>query len=77
EALGVLRQAVEQYRQHPKAFRLYIGFQKLGEFDSYAEARQYAGKTSLSGVFNILGEKGYRDAWYVSKIEVQSQKQAI
>jgi hypothetical protein len=77
EALGVLRQAVEQYRQHPKAFRLYIGFQKLGEFDSYAEARQYAGKTSLSGVFNILGEKGCRDAWYVSKMEIQQQKQAI
>jgi hypothetical protein len=46
-----------QYLQRLKAFRLYIGFQKLGEFDTYAEARQYAGETSLSGVFNILGEK--------------------
>ncbi|KAA6301314.1 MAG: hypothetical protein EZS26_002511 [Candidatus Ordinivivax streblomastigis] len=66
-----------QYRQRPKAFRLYIGFQKLGEFDTYAEARQHAGETNLSGVFNILGEKGYREAWYVSKIEVKQQKQAI
>ena len=77
EALGVLQQAVEQHCQRPKAFRLYIGFQKLGEFDTYTEARQYAGKTRQSGVFNILGEKGYRDAWYVSKMEVQQQKQAI
>ena len=77
DACNVLRQAVEQYRQRPKAFRLYIGFQKLGEFDTYSEARQYAEETSLSGVFNILGEKGYRDAWYVSKIEVKQQRQAI
>ena len=66
-----------QHCQRPKAFRLYIGFQKLGEFDSYVEAWQYAGETNQSGVFNILGEKGYRDAWYVSKMEVKQQKQAI
>jgi len=77
EACSVLHQAVEQHRQRPKAYRLYIGFQKLGEFDTYAEARQHAGETNLSGVFNILGEKGYREAWYVSKIEVKQQKQAI
>lgn len=77
EACNILRQAVDEHRNRSKAFRLYIGFQKLGGFDTYADAKQYAHETGLSGAFNILGEKGYRDSWYVSQMEVQQQKQAI
>lgn len=44
--------------------RLYIGFKLLGQFDSIREAKQFAGKSGLSGVFNLIGDN-YRDAWYV------------
>lgn len=45
-------------------YRLYIGFRFFGEFDSIREAKQFAGKSGLSGVFNLIGDN-YRDAWYV------------
>lgn len=45
-------------------YRLYLGFKLLGEFDSILEAKQFAGKSGLSGAFNLIGDN-YRDAWYV------------
>lgn len=33
-------------------YRLYIGFKLLGEFESIREAKQFAGKSGLSGVSN-------------------------
>lgn len=49
-------------------YRLYIGFKLLGEFDSILEAKQFAGKSGLSGAFNLIGDN-YRDSWYVFKNE--------
>lgn len=45
-------------------YRLYVGFRLLGEFDSIREAKQFAGKSGLSGAFNLIGDN-YRDSWYV------------
>lgn len=45
-------------------YRLYHGFNLLGKFDSIREAKQFAGKSRLSEVFNLIGDN-YRDAWYV------------
>lgn len=45
-------------------YRLYIGFRLLGGFDSIREAKKFAEKSGLSGVFNLIGNN-YRDAWYV------------
>lgn len=45
-------------------YRLYIGFKLLGEFASIREAKQFAGRSELSGVFNLIGNN-YWDAWYV------------
>ncbi|MBF0760164.1 hypothetical protein IR148_03795 [Dysgonomonas mossii] len=45
-------------------YRLYIRFRLLGEFHSIREAKQFAGKSRLSGVFNLIGDN-YRDPWYV------------
>lgn len=45
-------------------YRLYIGFRLLGEFESIREAKLFAGKCRLSGVFNLIGDN-YPDAWSV------------
>lgn len=52
---------------------LFIGFKKLGGFDSILKAKQYASNSGLSGVFNLLG-KNYRDSWYVPEEEAQRNK---
>ena len=48
-----------------KMYKLFIGFRKLGEFDSILEAKQFAGNSGLSGIFTLIGDK-YRDSWYAS-----------
>lgn len=45
-------------------YRLYIGLRLLGEFEGILEAKLFAGRSKLSGVFNLIGDN-YRDAWYV------------
>ena len=45
---------------------LFLGFQRLGEFDTISEAKKYAQDSGLIGAFNLLGDN-YRDAWYVSQ----------
>ncbi|NDV93565.1 hypothetical protein D0T84_01360 [Dysgonomonas sp. 521] len=47
-------------------YRLYIGFRLLGEFDRILEAKQFAERSGLSGVFNLIGDN-YRDSWYVPR----------
>ena len=47
-------------------YKLFIGFRKLGEFDSILEAKQFADSSNFSGVFTLLGNN-YSDKWYVSK----------
>lgn len=49
-------------------YRLYIGFKLLGEFASIREAKQFAGRSGLSGVFNLIGVN-YRDVWYVLTVK--------
>lgn len=44
-------------------FVLFVGFQRLGEFDTILEAKQYANKCGIHGAFNLLGNN-YRDSWY-------------
>lgn len=48
-------------------YKLFIGFRILGEFETIWEAKQYANKSGLTGVFNLIGDK-YRDSWYVPNI---------
>jgi len=50
---------------------LFLGFQRLGEFDTISEAKKYAQDSGLTGAFNLLGNN-YRDAWYV--FERKSEK---
>lgn len=52
--------------------KLYIGFRKLGEFNSIWQAKQFARDNGLSGTFSLIGD-GYRDSWYISKSKVTEQ----
>ena len=45
---------------------LFLGFQRLGEFDTISEAKKHAQDSGLTGAFNLLGDN-YRDAWYISQ----------
>ncbi|KAA6307605.1 hypothetical protein EZS27_040725, partial [termite gut metagenome] len=33
----------------------------------------YAQSSELSGMFNLMGDNGYRDSWYVFESEVKQQ----
>lgn len=55
-----------------ETYKLYIGFRKLGEFNSIWQAKQFARESGLSGTFSLIGD-GYRDSWYISKSEVGEQ----
>lgn len=57
-------------------YRLYIGFKLLGEFDSIREAKQFAEKSGLGGVFNLIGNN-YRDAWYIPITKISQNKNNI
>ena len=47
-----------------KKYRLYKGFNKIGEFDSIREAKAAAPKDD--GVYNLRGEN-YSDSWQIVK----------
>lgn len=55
-------------RKAKKKFVLFLGFKRLGEFDTISEAKKYATECGETGVFNLLGDN-YRDAWYVFEDE--------
>lgn len=46
-------------------YKLFVGFRKLGEFESILIAKQFAHESGLTGAFNLLGTNGYSDSWYV------------
>jgi hypothetical protein len=46
-------------------YKLFVGFRKLGEFDSIYIAKQFAQESGITGVFNLIGTNGYRDSWYI------------
>ena len=60
---ATLQAEVIKHRETNK-YKLFVGFQKLGEFNSIAEAMQHADNSGMSGVFNLIGNR-YRDSWYV------------
>lgn len=67
----ILRREVEEHRKQPGKYKLFIGFKRLGIFDSISKAKKYADRSGLWGAFNLLGDKGYRDSWYVYENEVR------
>lgn len=68
---NILRHEVEEYRKQPGKYKLFIGFKRLGIFDSISQAKRYADRSGLWGAFNLLGDKGYRDSWYVYESEAK------
>ncbi|MGV8137350.1 MAG: hypothetical protein AB2L20_19215 [Mangrovibacterium sp.] len=54
-------------------YKLFVGFRKLGEFDSILKAKRYAQESELSGMFNLMGDYGYRDSWYVFPSEIKNR----
>ena len=47
-------------------YKLFIGFRKLGEFSTIWEAKDFAAKSGMSGVFSLVGDN-YRDSWYITE----------
>jgi hypothetical protein len=46
-------------------YKLFVGFWKLGEFDSIYIAKQFVQESGITGAFNLIGTNGYRDSWYI------------
>lgn len=42
-------------------YTLFVGFRKLGEFNSILEAKKFARSSNLAGAFNLIGDN-YRDS---------------
>jgi hypothetical protein len=59
----ILQAEVIKHKENGSMYRLYVGFRKLGEFNTILEAKEYADKSRLSGAFNLIGDR-YRDSWY-------------
>nr|WP_297169265.1 hypothetical protein [uncultured Dysgonomonas sp.] len=55
-------------------YRLYIGFRKLGEFNTILEAKKYADTSGLTGAFNLIGDR-YRDSWYTPNVKTSIKRQ--
>jgi hypothetical protein len=56
-------------------YKLFIGFGKPGEFGSIPAAKRYARNSELSGMFNLMGDNGYRDSRYVFESEAEQRQQ--
>ncbi|MDH6310270.1 hypothetical protein M2451_003140 [Dysgonomonas sp. PFB1-18] len=69
----MLQEEVKKHKENNDRYKLFIGFNKLGEFGTISEAKKHANDSGLSGVFNLIGDK-YQDSWYVSPIQVQTSK---
>jgi hypothetical protein len=54
-------------------YKLFIGFRKLGEFGSILAAKRYVRESGLSGMFNLTGDDGYRDSWYIFPSEIKNK----
>jgi hypothetical protein len=54
-----------------KMYKLFIGFRKLGEFNSILEAKQLAENSGLNGIFTLIGYS-YRDSWYNSEKNIKT-----
>ncbi|WP_278966300.1 hypothetical protein [Alistipes senegalensis] len=63
---ALLQKEVEKHQANPGIYKLFVGFDKLGEFGSAQGARSHAENCGRSGTFNIIGDR-YRDSWYQSE----------
>ena len=63
---ALFRREVEKHQDNPGIYKLFIGFDKLGEFGSIREAKRYADNCDRYGTFNLIGDR-YRDSWYKSE----------
>jgi len=52
-------------------YKLFVGFQKLGEFENIYIAKKYAQESGITGAFNLIGTNGYRDSWYVFSTRIE------
>jgi len=41
-------------------YKLFVGFRKLGEFDSILKAKQFIRESGITVAFNLLGTNGYQ-----------------
>jgi hypothetical protein len=65
----MLQEEVKKHKENRDRYKLFIGFNKLGEFGTISEAKKHANESGLSGVFNLIGDK-YQDSWYVSASDI-------
>lgn len=61
-----LRREVEKHRANPGIYKLFVGFDKLGEFRTIQDAERYAAACGRTGIFTLIGDR-YRDSWYQAK----------
>ena len=52
-------------------YKLFIGFQKLGEFPSIYEAKKYAREMNTVGVFTLTDNRYYYDSWHISQSDIK------
>ncbi len=64
EAYAILQTEILKYKNNKDMYKLFIGFRKLGEFQTISAAKRYADESGITGTFSLIGDK-YRDSWYV------------
>jgi hypothetical protein len=69
----MLQEEIKKHKENSDKYKLFIGFKKLGEFDSILEAKQYADKMEQTGRFSLTGDK-YYDTWYVSQWDIKKEE---
>lgn len=69
----ILQAEVIKHKENGNMYRLYVGFRKLGEFNTILEAKKYADTSGLTGAFNLIGDR-YRDSWYAPNIKTSINK---
>lgn len=62
----LLRREVEKHRANPGIYKLFVGFDKLGEFHTIQDAEHHAAICGRTGTFTLIGDR-YRDSWYQAK----------
>ena len=67
---AMLQEEVKKHKENSDKYKLFIGFNKLGEFGSISEAKKHANDSGLSGVFNLIGDR-YQDSWYISSQDIR------
>jgi len=58
-------------------YKLFVGFRKLGEFNSIYIAKKFAQEGGITGAFNLIGTNDYRDNWYIFPIRKEDSDTGI